>query len=67
MHHVTGYMVLNTLFFAFYKTGIIFQNFDTFMYLNSYEYRYLPMGMENGKWLYLIFGIGIPLLLKAKR
>ena len=67
MHHVTGFMVLNTIFFTLFKTEMIFQDFDTFMYLNSYEYRYLLMGMENGKWLYLIFGIGIPLLIKGKR
>ena len=67
MHHVTGFMVLNTIFFTLFKTEMFFQDFDTFMYLNSYEYRYLLMGMENGKWLYLIFGIGIPLLIKGKR
>lgn len=60
MHHVTGFFVLNTVFFA-----IGFQNFDVIMYKASYEYRYLPLGMENGKWLYLIFGIGFSLLVNV--
>ena len=67
MHHVTGFFMLNTIFFMLFKIGIFAPDFDMFMYLNSYEYRYLPLGMENGKWLYLLFGIGIPLLLKGKR
>ena len=61
MHHISGFLVLNTLFFVLFKTGMWFQDFDVFMYMNSYEYRYFPLGMENGKWLYLLFGIGIPL------
>ena len=67
MHHVTGFFILNTIFFMLFKIGIFAPDFDMFMYLNSYEYRYLPLGMENGKWLYLLSGIGIPLLLKGKR
>lgn len=63
MHHVTGFLVLNTIFFALLNLGIELQNFDTFMYMNSYEYRYLLLGMENGKWLYLLFGIGISLVI----
>ena len=65
MHHVTGFLVLNTIFFAIYKTGIGMQNFDMTMYMNSYEYRLLPLGMENGKWLYVLFGIGFSLLVNA--
>ena len=63
MHHVTGFMLLNTIFFALFKTGTFLQDFDISMYLTSYEYRYLPFGMENGKWLYLLFGITIPLFI----
>lgn len=65
MHHVSGFLVLNTLFFVLFRAGICFQDFDMFMYMNSYEYKYLPLGMENGKWLYLLFGIGISLFINS--
>lgn len=65
MHHISGFFLLNTIFFVLFKTGICFQDFDIFMYMNSYEYRYLPLGMENGKWLYLLFGIGVPMLIQS--
>ena len=65
MHHMSGFLVLNTIFFVLFKMGISFQDFDVFMYMNSYEYRYLPLGMENGKWLYLLFGIGISLFINS--
>lgn len=63
MHHIIGFFVLNTIFFTLAQSGIALTNFDVANYMASYEYRYLPMGMENGKWLYLFFGIGIPLLI----
>lgn len=63
MHHVTGFMVLNTIFFFLAATGKVMTDFDVNGYLGTYEYRYLPMGMENGKWLYLVFGIVISLLI----
>lgn len=58
MHHITGFLILNTVFFLLSGTGSLFADFDTTMYLTSYEYRYLPLGMENGKWLYLLVGVG---------
>lgn len=61
MHHIAGFGVLNTIYFVLAKTGMIFADFDFELFFASYEYRYLPLGMENGKWLYLIFGIGISL------
>lgn len=64
MHHVVGFGVLNTIYFALAKTGRMLVDFDFEMYFASYEYRYLLMGMENGKWLYLIFGIGVSLLIQ---
>ena len=43
MHHVTGFFVLNTIFFGVMKAGIAFMDFDAVMYQASYEYRYLPL------------------------
>lgn len=64
MHHVLGFGVLNTIYFLISKTGVLFADFNAERFFVSYEYRYLPVGMESGKWLYLLFGIGIALLIK---
>lgn len=64
MHHVLGFMLVNTLFFLLSISTLLFADFDGTAYLNSYEYRYLPMGLEIGKWLYLLAGICFPLFLQ---
>jgi len=66
MHHVTGFLVLNSIFLGimYVSAGTFLSDFDRNMYLVSYEYRYLPLGMEFGKWLYLFFGIGVSLLIR---
>ena len=64
MHHIVGFGVLNAIYFFVSGTGVLFADFDTAQFFSSYEYRYLPLGMESGKWLYLIFGIGIALLIQ---
>ncbi len=61
MHHMVGFGVLNTIYFVIAKTGIFLTDFDFELFFASYEYRYLPLGMENGKWLYLVFGVSISL------
>lgn len=63
MHHILGFGVLNTIYFLLYKTGIFLKDFNFEVFFSSYEYRYLLLGMENGKWLYLIFGIGVSLII----
>lgn len=65
MHHITGFLLLNTVFLGLMNVGVreVITGFDKTMYLATYEYRYLPFGMECGKWLYVIFGIGISLFI----
>lgn len=64
MHHILGFFVLNLVFSVFNMSGLA-GDFSIESFRITYEYRYLVFGMENGKWLYLIAGIGIPLLIKA--
>lgn len=61
MHHILGFGVLNTIYYGFSKTGKFFGDFNQEAFFATYEYRYLPLGMENGKWLYLLFGLVIAL------
>ena len=64
MHHITGFGVLNAIYFRISQAGVLFTDFNQEQFLNSYEYRYLPLGMESGKWLYLVVGIGISLVIQ---
>ena len=64
MHHIMGFGVLNTIYFLVSGTGVLFADFDVTQFLASYEYRYLPFGMESGKWLYFIVGIGVSLVIQ---
>lgn len=64
MHHITGFGVLNAIYFLISGMGVLFTDFDSVQFFSSYEYRYLPLGMEIGKWLYLIFGMGTALLIQ---
>ena len=61
MHHIVGFGVLNTIYFILSKTGCLLADFNQELYFATYEYRYLPSGMENGKWGYLFFGLGVAL------
>ncbi|MBQ9990628.1 MAG: acyltransferase family protein [Lachnospiraceae bacterium] len=64
MHHVLGFFLLNALLYLLSQSLLPDTAFDTETWLISYEYRYLPAGMEMGKWLYLFAGILIPLGIK---
>ena len=64
MHHILGFWIVNTVIYLLVNAGIIVTNFDRDMYFATYEYRYLIFSMENGKWIYLLIGIIVPLLIK---
>lgn len=61
MHHVTGFFFLN-LFYYILSKGELLIGFDTGKFFAGYEYRYLILGMENSKWIYLFAGIVFSLL-----
>lgn len=61
MHHILGFGVLNTIYYMVSKTGKWFIDFKQESFFATYEYRYLPFGMENGKWWYLLVGVAVAL------
>lgn len=63
MHHILGFLLLNTIFYGVHRV-VGLEDFLQESYFATYEYRYLPGGLENGKWIYLIFGLLLPLGLK---
>lgn len=68
MHHMFSFFLLNCVFFALYLCLPGFYEFNTELFFADINYTYLPRG-DIGKWLYMIVGIGGPLLIgvQAKR
>ena len=63
MHHCTGFFIVNIFYMILSFLGVL-NDFNMADFQNSYEYRYLLLGMENGKWIYLVMGILFPLIVK---
>ncbi len=61
MHHIFSFFLLNGLFFGLHLFIPSFHEFDRTLFFSDVNYLYLPAG-DVGKWLYLIVGIGLPLL-----
>lgn len=60
MHQILGFVVLNIVFYQTFRLFKI-DTFDLNAFRNDIWYKYLPMGMENLRILYVIFGTCIPL------
>lgn len=61
MHHIFSFFLLNCLFFGLQWLIPGMDTFEKQLFFSDVNYLYLPMG-DTGKWLYLLVGIGIPLL-----
>lgn len=64
MHHIFSFFLLNCLFFGLHLFFPVFREFDKTLFFSDVNYLFLPAG-DVGKWLYLIAGIGLPLLLEG--
>ncbi|MGN1180874.1 MAG: acyltransferase family protein [Suilimivivens sp.] len=63
MHHIFAFFLVKTVFYALHVLTPLCQEFDTSMYFSEINFVYLPGGAEAAKWIYLLAGIGIPLLI----
>lgn len=63
MHHVFAFFLVKSLFYFISCLTPFFQEFDTQMYRTEINFVYLPNGVEAFKWVYLIAGIVIPLMI----
>lgn len=61
LHHITGFFILKSFFFFASQRGWIL-DFNKMAYFQDYAYAYLPKGIEAVKWLYLLIGLGFPIL-----
>lgn len=63
MHHVAGFMLVKGFYYLVSRFTPLCDEFDSEMFFSEVNFVYLAGGSEASKWLYLLFGIGFPLLI----
>ena len=63
MHHIFAFFLVKSVFYVVSVLTPLCGEFDAAMYFSEINVIYLPGGAEAGKWIYLLAGIGIPLLI----
>lgn len=66
LHHVAVFMLVKSFFCLCSCLTPLCGEFDRQMFLCDIGYIYLAGGTEASKWIYLMAGIGIPLLIEKK-
>lgn len=64
MHHVFWFMVVKAICYAFCVMTGRYGDFDVSLFQNDINYVYLIGSVEVSKWIYLVAGIAMPVLLK---
>lgn len=64
MHQVAAFLCVNSVFASLSALFMCFADFSWEHYLTDVYYVYLPNGLGQFKMLYVIAGIGLPLLLQ---
>ncbi len=62
MHHVAVFMLIKGIFYLCSCLTPLCAGFDRDLFFHDINYIYLAGGTEASKWIYLLAGIGIPLL-----
>ena len=65
MHHIFAFFMVNSFFYLISQLTPLCRDFDRVLYQTDVNYVYLPAGPEAGKWIYLVAGIGLPLLIET--
>ncbi len=65
MHHMMAFMVVKCVFYVLHILTPFCASFDVTLFKEDINFVYIPGGAEAGKWVYLIAGIGIPLLVAS--
>lgn len=63
MHHVAVFMLIKGIFYLCSCMTALCAEFDRELFFHDINYIYLAGGTEASKWIYLLAGIAIPLLL----
>lgn len=63
MHHVGAFMLVKGVFYLISYLTPLCAEFDSEMFFNEINFVYLAGGSEASKWIYLLAGIGLPLII----
>ena len=63
MHHVAVFMLIKGIFYLCSCLTSLCAGFDRELFFHDINYVYLPGGTEASKWIYMLAGIGVPLLI----
>ena len=63
MHHVFWFFVVNAICYLLSCTTALCAEFDEVLFFTDINYVYTIGGSDAGRCIYLIAGIGLPLLL----
>lgn len=63
MHHVAAFMLVKGGFYLISRMTPLCAEFDSDMFFNEINFVYLAGGSEASKWIYLLVGVGLPLLI----
>lgn len=63
LHHVLGFMLVKGVFYLIHSYTPLCAEFDTAMFFSEINFVYLAGGAEASKWIYLLAGIGLPLMI----
>lgn len=65
MHHLLGFFLINAVFSLFAPVSEAFKSFDYNAFISDIYYVYMPNGMNEIKWLYLLAGLALPLTISC--
>lgn len=63
MHHVLSFFIVKSFFYLLHSYTPLCAEFDTEMFFSEISFVYLAGGSEAFKWVYLLAGIAIPLMI----
>ncbi len=66
MHHTAVFMLIKGFFYFCSCLTPLCGEFNQELFFYDIEYLYLPGGTEAAKWIYLLAGIAVPLLIEKK-
>ena len=62
MHHTAVFMLVKGLFYYCSRVSSFCAEFDQEMFFQDIGYVYIAGGAEESKWIYLLAGIAVPIL-----
>lgn len=63
MHHIIAFFLVKSVFYFIHILTPLCAEFDTQLFFSDINFVFLPGGVEADKWLYLMAGIVIPLII----